>query len=453
MNKRLENRKSAQTRKRIFMAIWSFILLAAIGLGSYFLVATPDSSAQLVSKQDSFAGKTYAGFKIAEEDIETLQPPEPPIEGTVEDVREETAEPTEEEPAEEPVEEPAAEPVPEVIESTEPVVAPKKDLSTTIANAKSYVYTIYTDLEQGSGFLFNSKGDVLTNAHVVKDASYVVLTNSDGQEFSGQVIGISETTDVALVRVDALAGKEPMEMEMSQVDVGTEVFALGSPENISNTATEGKITDVNKNFSDDYEYKNLYEMDATIKKGSSGGPLIAAESERILGINSIILEDDPNIGYAIPIYTVIDQLNEWVKNPMQYEEGEVVLPDVKDAHFDEELLQSFIEAYYELIPYSLNDQQITYYQSYLLPGSQGETEGKKLVEELAIEDRIFDVVKPTIKNIEIGEEEAVIEAEAVFTFHSPENDETATITHNKRYTVIIDEYGDYMIETIEDNQE
>ncbi|TWT03580.1 serine protease [Planomicrobium sp. CPCC 101079] len=368
-------------------------------------------------------------------------------------MREETAEPTEEEPAEEPVEEPAAEPVPEVIESTEPVVAPKKDLSTTIANAKSYVYTIYTDLEQGSGFLFNSKGDVLTNAHVVKDASYVVLTNSDGQEFSGQVIGISETTDVALVRVDALAGKEPMEMEMSQVDVGTEVFALGSPENISNTATEGKITDVNKNFSDDYEYKNLYEMDATIKKGSSGGPLIAAESERILGINSIILEDDPNIGYAIPIYTVIDQLNEWVKNPMQYEEGEVVLPDVKDAHFDEELLQSFIEAYYELIPYSLNDQQITYYQSYLLPGSQGETEGKKLVEELAIEDRIFDVVKPTIKNIEIGEEEAVIEAEAVFTFHSPENDETATITHNKRYTVIIDEYGDYMIETIEDNQE
>ena len=318
-----------------------------------------------------------------------------------------------------------------------------------IANAKSHVYTMYTDLEQGSGFLFNSKGDILTNAHVVKDASYVVLTNSDGQDFTGQVIGISETIDIALVRVEELAGKEPMEMEMSQVAEGTRVFALGSPENISNTATEGKITGLNKNFSDDYEYKDLYEMNATIKKGSSGGPLIDAGTERILGINSIILEEDPKIGYAIPIYTIINQLNEWVKNPIQYEEDEVVLPDVKDSHFDEELLKSFIEAYYELLPYSLNDQKITYYQSYLLPGSQGETEGKKLVKELAIDERIFDVVKPTVKNIKIGEEEAVIEAEAVFTFHSPESDETATITNNKLYTVVIDEYGDYQIKTIE----
>ncbi|PSL40676.1 trypsin-like peptidase [Planomicrobium soli] len=447
MNKRLENRKSAQTRKRVLMAIWSFVLLAAIGLGGYFLVATPDSSAQLVSKQDLFAGKTYPGFEIAEEDIAALKPPEAPAEGKVEDARPvETVEPSSEEP---PAEEPAAEPVPEVIESAEPVVAPKKDLSTTIANAKSYVYTIYTDLEQGSGFLFNTNGDILTNAHVVKDASYVILTNSDGQEFTGQVIGISETTDVALVRVEDLAGKEPMGIEMSQVAVGTEVFALGSPENISNTATEGQITGVNKNFSDDYEYKDLYEMNATIKKGSSGGPLIAAESERILGINSIILQEDPKIGYAIPIYTVIGQLNEWVKNPIQYEEDEVVLPDVKDAHFDEELLRSFIAAYYELLPYSLNDKQVAYYQSYLLPGSEGEAEGKKLVDELAIENRIFDVVKPTIKNIEIGEEEAIVEAEAVFTFHSPEDDETATITHNKRYTVVIDEFGDYMIKTAE----
>lgn len=451
MNKRLENRKSSQAKKRIAMTIWSFVLLIAIGLGGYFLIATPDSSAELVSQKESFAGKSYAGFKIAEETVEAINPPEAPLEGKVEDVRP-APEPTEE-PKEEVIEEPKEEPkeeAPEVIESADPVVAPEKDLSSTIANAKSFVYTIYTDLEQGSGFLFNTNGDVLTNAHVVKDASYVVLTNSDGQEFTGQVIGISETTDIALVRVEDLAGKQPMEIEMSQVAVGTEVFALGSPENISNTATEGKITGVDKNFSDDYEYKNLYEMDATIKKGSSGGPLIAAESERILGINSIILEDNPKIGYAIPIYTVIDQINEWVKNPIEYEEDEVVLPDVKGAHFDKELLTSFVEAYYELIPYSLNDQKIEYYQSYLLPGSEGETAGKQMVEELAIEDRVFDVVETTVKNVEIGEEEAVIEAEAVFTFHSPESDETAQITQNKLYTVVIDEYGDYQIKAIAD---
>ncbi|MBO1912906.1 trypsin-like peptidase domain-containing protein, partial [Microvirga sp. 3-52] len=114
----------------------------------------------------------------------------------------------------------------EVIVKIEVPVAPETDLSSTIANAKSFVYTIDSDLQQGSGFLFNEKGDIVTNAHVAKDAAYITVTNSNGQQFNGHVIGISDKTDIALIRVLDLAGKQPMEMELSRVPVGTKVFAL-----------------------------------------------------------------------------------------------------------------------------------------------------------------------------------------------------------------------------------
>ena len=329
-------------------------------------------------------------------------------------------------------------------------VAPERDLSLIIANAKAHVYTINTDLEQGSGFLFNTKGDILTNAHVAKGASYVTLTNSDGQQFNGEVIGISETVDIALIRVHELAGKQPMELEVSKVPIGPDVFALGSPENIANTSTEGKILSTGKSFYDDYQYDNLYEMDALIKKGSSGGPLIDAKTERILGINSIYLLDNPNIAYAIPIYTVIDQVNEWAANPIiDSSWSEDHMQHIEDAYFEEELLDGFIKSYYELIPYSLNDSDLDYYTTYLLPGSEGETEGKKLIDQYREEHRVFDTVDPTIINIEIGEDEATVEAKSVFTYHDKESDEVHTIDHHATYTVIIDEYGDYKIKDIE----
>lgn len=428
MNKRTGKRQQQnQSRKRLILSILSFVLLAAIGLGAYFLAVTPDSSSTAAPPmKEAFAGKVYAGFDVSE--VEELEAPEP-VEGTVENA-------VEEEP-----EEPVAN---ETI-----IIPPKKDSSLMIANAKAHVYTIYTDLEQGSGFLYNTQGDILTSAHVVKDASYIVLKNSDGQEFSGQIIGISETDDIALVRVEELAGKEPMEMASEPVEAGTEVVAIGSPEDVSNTVTEGEITAVGESFSDGYEYTDLYEMTAVLKKGSSGGPLIDLETEKVLGINSIILEDSPETGYAIPLYTVMDQLNEWAANPIVYEEEEIVLPDVKDAFFEETILRDFITAYYELLPYSLNDPELFYYQSYLLPGSQGETEGKSFVESNRSDTRTFDAVVPTIESVVIGEEEALVEAKATLTYHDEETGETSTINHTAIYTVVIDEYGDYQIKNIE----
>ena len=438
MKSRKSNRINKKSNKRILILTLTLVLLSVVGLSGYFLLQPPaDTSPTMANiKQQAFAGKTYTGFQA-----EAVEVPkqETPAEGTVQDAREE-------EPAEEKVEETVTDT--KVITPEKPVEAPEKDLSLMIANAKTHVYTLYTDLEQGSGFLYNEQGDVLTNAHVVKDASYVTLKNSDGQEFNGQVIGISETTDIALVRVKELAGKTPMPMAAEEPKAGAKVIAVGSPEDQANTATEGEVTATGASFSDTYQYTNMIESTATLKKGSSGGPLIDAETEQILGINSIILEEKPEIGYAIPVASVAGQLKEWVANPIEYAEEEVVLPDVKDSYFDEELLGVFIQAYYELLPYSLNNPELTYYQAYLLPGSEGEAEGKKRAAARTDANKVYDAINTSIGKIEIGEQESTVEATAEYIYHDKASNKTLSETESVVFTVVIDEYGDYQIKNM-----
>lgn len=432
----MEKRSGRNPRKkRLFTSGLLLVSIALISLVLYFSFA--DKATDPALEKAVFTERTHIEMALDMEFLEEL-------EGKLSD---ESIEEKAKEKSKETKEKVAT--ISEEKVETEVPVAPEQDLSLIIANAKAHVYTINTDLEQGSGFLFNTKGDILTNAHVAKDASYVTLTNSDGQQFNGEVIGISDKVDIALIRVHELAGKQPMELEVSKVPVGTEVFALGSPENIANTSTEGKILSTGKSFYDDYQYDNLYEMDALIKKGSSGGPLIDAKTERILGINSIYLLDNPNIAYAIPIYTVIGQVNEWAANPIIDSSWSENHQPIEDAYFEEELLDGFIRSYYELIPYSLNDQDLDYYTTYLLSGSKGETEGKKIIEEYRETRRVFDAVEPEIINIDIGEGDATVEAKSVFTYHDKESDEVHTIEHHLVYTVIIDEYGDYKIKDIE----
>ena len=424
----IESRDVGVDKKKLMKYGLPFIIVITVCIGLYSLLMERNTSIE-EPKQVQFSEKNFHGMDI-----------------TKKFKKEEEAEEENNEEISEGKEEVVEEKVENV---TEKPVAPEKDLASIIANAKAYVYTIDSDLEQGSGFLFNDKGDIVTNAHVAKDASYITVTSSDGQQLGGQVIGISDKVDIALIRVPELAGKKPMAMELSKVQEGTDVFALGSPENIANTSSEGKILSTGKNFFSDYSYNDLYEMDAMIKKGSSGGPLIDAKTERILGINSIVLQDDPSIGYAIPMYTVIKQLNEWASTAKVDEDWlEEDWDNVEQAHFDEELLKNFIENYYELIPYSLNDEKLDYYVFYLQSGSQAEQEGKKLIAEYRKDSRVFDAVNSSVGSVEIGEEEAEITVEAVFTYHDQEDDDVYEITHEAIYTVIIDEYGDYQIKNI-----
>lgn len=333
----------------------------------------------------------------------------------------------------------------EIVSGDLVTAAAVNDEENLVEKALAATYTIYTDLEQGSGVLYNSYGDILTSAHVVENASYIVVKNSDGEEFNAMLAGISEITDVALVRVPDLEGMEPLDVEEEESPAGTPVYAIGSPEGLGNTITEGQITSTGHSFLDDFEYTGLYETDAGIARGSSGGPLVDAETGNLLAINSLMLDDGSGIGYAIPVYTVQDILDEWAENPISYEESQVVLHGATDAYFSEQLLMEFVHAFYEILPYSLNDPEIGYHQYYLLPGSPGEAEGNRLIAENTDERKVYSATEVSIENVEIGEEEARVEANAALYYMGLQGLESSVVNHSATFTIVIDEYGDYRI--------
>ncbi|WP_422123902.1 S1C family serine protease [Planococcus sp. X10-3] len=200
------------------------------------------------------------------------------------------------------------------VKEGEPGEKPKTEL---IKETQQKVYTVLTDSGMGSGFLYNEFGMVVTNAHVVVGHTDVMLRNVDGKEFAGKVIGISDVEDIALIHVEAFEDEAPLVTEMEATAVGTEVIALGSPNGFENTASIGYLTGVDRDFSSDYQYEDIYQVDAQIAPGSSGGPLIDAESGRVIGINSLLYNDGNAIGFSIPLYSVTDSLDAWAEDPME----------------------------------------------------------------------------------------------------------------------------------------
>lgn len=213
------------------------------------------------------------------------------------------------------------EPEPEKKEEVRVSEPPKtKNKTEVIKGAQDKVFTIFTDSSQGSGFLFSNKGDVVTNAHVVAGYTDVLVKSSDGTEYQGQVIGISDVIDIALIRVEPLSGKEPLPVEMAQTAVGTEVIALGSPRGLENTASVGYLTGIDRDILGDFNYEKVYQIDAQISPGSSGGPLLDATTGKVIGINSAVLIADESIGFSIPMFSVHNQFTGWSQHPMSAEE-------------------------------------------------------------------------------------------------------------------------------------
>jgi len=193
LNRRMDNRNNNTPKKKNWLiTLVTILFLAAVGAGVYLMIAGPEGQQTTESlEKTSFSEREYqggGGVSVAidkEEEVpETIEP------GTVTDQTEQDEEIAEEE--ETPETEESSDTIKnETVEEVEQpddsmVVVPEPDLSSMIANAKSYVYTLYTDLDQGSGFLFNNKGDILTNAHVVKYSQYLTVKNSNGQEFNGR---------------------------------------------------------------------------------------------------------------------------------------------------------------------------------------------------------------------------------------------------------------------------
>ena len=158
---------------------------------------------------------------------------------------------------------------------------------------------------QGSGFITQQDGIVLTNAHVVSGADRVTITLKDGREFEGIVKGTDEVTDLAVVKIEAPGVELPTAPlgDSDTVQVGDWAIAVGNPVGLNNTVTLGIISTLTRSSAQvgiPDKRIDFLQTDAAINPGNSGGPLLNEQGE-VIGINTAIRPDANGIGFAIPI--------------------------------------------------------------------------------------------------------------------------------------------------------
>jgi S1-C subfamily serine protease len=159
----------------------------------------------------------------------------------------------------------------------------------------------------GSGIVLDQSGDILTNAHVVSDASQVQVTFNDGQSVAGTVSGVNTSADLAVVKVSVAASSlHPLPLGNSNnVLVGDSVYAIGAPFELSGSLTAGIVSGLNRT-NPATGLTGLIQTDARINPGNSGGPLLNTQGQ-VVGINQSI--DSPvagsvGVGFAIPVNLV-----------------------------------------------------------------------------------------------------------------------------------------------------
>ncbi len=165
----------------------------------------------------------------------------------------------------------------------------------------------------GSGFVYDDKGHILTNNHVVEGAEKITVTFHDGVEVPATVVGRDEMSDVAVVKVDNTSYPALPRGDSAKLRVGELVMAVGSPFELSQSITVGIISATNRNNVGINAFESFLQTDAAINPGNSGGPLVNLSGE-VVGVNSAIVtggRGNDGIGFAIPIdmaQTVADQL-------------------------------------------------------------------------------------------------------------------------------------------------
>ncbi len=157
----------------------------------------------------------------------------------------------------------------------------------------------------GSGFIFNSNGEILTNAHVVDGVQNVTVTLKDGRTFTGKVLGKDKVTDVAVVKIDGSNLPTISLGNSDRLQAGERAIAIGNPLGLDNTVTTGVISALGRSGSEvcipDQQVRCI-QTDAAINPGNSGGPLLNRHGE-VIGMNTAIIQGAQGIGFAIPINT------------------------------------------------------------------------------------------------------------------------------------------------------
>jgi len=167
----------------------------------------------------------------------------------------------------------------------------------------------------GSGIILSADGYVVTNAHVAEDATRITVTLPDGKQYEAELIDVSSSADLALIKLNAKDLPFAKLGNSDDVMIGEWSIALGNPfgyllEDTRPTVTVGVISATNRTLragqSEGRDYKNMIQTDAAINPGNSGGPLVNASGE-VIGINTFIFTKSggsEGIGFAIPVNDV-----------------------------------------------------------------------------------------------------------------------------------------------------
>lgn len=184
---------------------------------------------------------------------------------------------------------------------------------------QSFFGTQYSAV-QGSGFVYEFDNDmvVITNYHVVSDASDISVTFSNGNSYPGELIGSDAYSDLAVLTVNAPSHEfKPLKIvSSSNIEVGDPVIAIGSPFGLGGTMTTGIISQLGRTIQDSvagsFPIANIIQTSAPINPGNSGGPLLNYQGN-VIGITTAIIDNSNGLGFAIPSNTILNEIESLVK--------------------------------------------------------------------------------------------------------------------------------------------
>lgn len=166
----------------------------------------------------------------------------------------------------------------------------------------------------GSGVVIDENGYILTNYHVIEQASLIRVGLDNETMYDAVLLAGDPLNDLALLKIDAARPLHAISFaEDDDLLLGETVIALGNPFGFSQTVTAGVLSGINREarYRDRVVYRDILQTDAAVNYGSSGGPLVNLDGEMI-GLNVQILQDAQNIGFAVPIKRLRTMLNEWM---------------------------------------------------------------------------------------------------------------------------------------------
>lgn len=199
--------------------------------------------------------------------------------------------------------------------STSDIVAATKnsvvEITTEIVKTGSFLQQ-YIESGAGSGVIISENGYIVTNNHVIEDASSITVTLADGTSYSAELVGTDADLDVALIKIDA-TGLDPAEIgDSSATQAGNKAVVIGNPlGQLGGSVTQGIVSSVSRNVMIDGVSHNVMQVDASINPGNSGGGLFNGRGELVgIIIAKSVNESVEGIGFAIPINDVSDILED-----------------------------------------------------------------------------------------------------------------------------------------------